>query len=425
MKKLQSIFSQFLLGDRRWGCIRFVFIVGSLLSFALLGFFAFHATGLLVPYPRFLLLSIVVLIIALWIGASYLKVIYERPKLSHLLSYLIQSLIGFSYPSVVIDKGMLQINGDQPNLIRDIGGPGLVVVQPGNLVLIENLDAPAFVKAEGVHFLSRLQTIRRFQSDFEVDGWEVPTLDERHGNIKSVLATTKDGITIIVEEIDFRYRLRMGREFGDFVDRDPGKPFPFSVQAVKAMAYNRTVRLHRETQEPELTPWHDMVNIAMSGAIADYIREHQFNDVVVPHFPNDPRQTITDKIFSKGVRDRLRGFGAELLWWDIGHFKIPDTKVADQLVESWRTIWDGEAAFNIARGKAEIIKQIEISRAEAQAELLIKTMDAFKGKKTGQLGPKEIRKLMVFQLTQLLDAMNDQGFLSSESTKGLISPKNK
>jgi hypothetical protein len=422
MKKLQSIFSQFLLGDRRWGCIRLVFVLVSLLFFTLLGYFAFHPTGLLVTFSRFLLLATTTLIVTIWIGASYLKVIYQHPKLSQTISFLFQSLIGFGYPRVVIDKGKLQIEGDQPNLVRDIGGPGRVIVQPGNVVLVENLDSPAFVKAEGVHFLSRFQTIRRFQSDLETDGREVPTLDERHGNIEKVTATTKDGIAIIVEEIKYRYRLRLGREFGDFIDRDLEKPYPFSVQAVKAMAYNRTVRLNPKTMEPELTPWHDMVNFAVSGAIADYIREHQFNDVVVPDFPEDPRQAITDKIFSKSVRNRLRGFGAELLWWDIGHFKFQDPKVTDQLVESWGTKWDKGAAFNIARGEAEIIEKIETSRAEAQAELLIKTMDAFKDKQPGQMSPAEIRKLIVLQLAQLLDAMGEQGSLSSGLKKGLKPP---
>jgi hypothetical protein len=450
IKSIQSVITNFLLGDGKWRLIRLAFAVCSITLFTYLGHYAFRNTTLdqtiqtwidrqsilkLVPgfilkilslYMwdfRFLWVSTAALLAAILIGASYLNEIYQGVTVREAVRYLIGAMFGFLGASLTIDKGVLQVNKDAPNLIRDLGGPGTIVVQPGNVALFEHLDRPSKIQAEGVHNLSRFETVRRFQSDYELDGREIPTLDDRVGFVENVSATTKDGITIIVENLQYRYRLRMGREFGDFVSRDPESPNPFSVQAVKNMAYNRTVRIKNpETGETELTPWHNMVNIAVEGAITEYIREHQFDDVVVPKFPNDPRQVITNKIFSQGVRSRLWNYGAELLWWDIGHFKIADPTIADQLVDNWGTIWRGEAAYRLARGEAERIKNLELGRAEAQAEMLIETMTAFQNMQISQLGAGNVRNIMLARLAQLLDGMADQGFLPPGSGDDFLPP---
>jgi hypothetical protein len=441
LRLIQSITTKFLLDDRKWRNIRLAFGLISLFLFTYLGHYAFLSISLdqvvqtwidrqallkLVPGFilkfmalfvwdfRFLWVSLAALIAAIIIGARYLQEIFQTSRLSNTILYLAGSLFGLSGSSLTIDKGMMQVDKDETNLIRDIGGPGSVTIQPGNVALFEHIDRPSKIRAEGVHHLSRFETIRRFQSDYELEGREIPTLDDRAGFVEFVTANTKDGITIIVEDIQYRYRLRLGRQYGDFVSRDPETPNPFSIQAVKNMAYNRNVRIRNpETGETELTPWHLMVNVAVESAITDYIRQHQFDDVVVPKFPNDPRQVITDKIFSLGVRSRLRSYGAELLWWDIGHFKVADPVVADQLVDHWGTIWRGEAAFRLARGEAERIKNLEIGRAEAQAEMLIKTMEAFQDMEIGQLGAGNIRNILLARMAQLLDGMTDQDFLPS------------
>jgi hypothetical protein len=438
-KFIQRITTQFLLGDMRWAAIRFWFALGILILFTYLGHYAFRSTTLdqvvqtwidrrqlleLVPgfilkfialflrNFRFLWVSSAALILAILIGAGYLQAIYQTISLGETFRYLLGSMFGIGGAGLVIDDGVMKVDKGLPNLVRDIGGPGSVVVQPGNVVLFEHLDRPSKIRAEGVHHLSRFEMVRRFPSDMEFEGREIPTLDEKTGFIEKVTTNTKDSIPIIVEQIQYRYRLRLGREFGDFVDRDPENPNPFSLQAVKNMAYNRTVRIKDPgTGETELTPWHMMVNGAVERAITDYIREHQFDDVVVPNFPDNPRGVITERIFSVGVRNSLRSYGAELLWWDIGHFKIADPIVADQLVDNWSTIWRGEAAFRLARGEAERIKNLELGRAEAQAEMLVKTMEAFNNVEIAQLGPGTVRDILLAKLAQLLEGMADQGFL--------------
>ena len=436
-----------MLGDRRWGCLRFVLVMASIAIFTGYAHWAYGSEsikhlvqtwidrqgalriiprvflefiGLFILGRRFLWLSLAALFSAMWVGASYLQVIFDIPSIWQTFRYLGASLFGLGYPGVTIDEGRLQVEAGVPNLIRDIGGPGWVVVQPGNVVLTEYTHKPARVQADGAHFLSRFETVKRFRSDFEADGWEIITVDDRHGVLEKVETTTKDGITIIVEDIRFRYRLRLGRAFGDYVKRDPKNPNRFSVEAVKDMAYNRTARVKPRTSgEIELTPWHNMISFAVDGAITDYIRERRFNDIVHPDYPQAPRQVITDKLFSRGVRNRLRSNGAELLWWDIGHFKIEDRRVADQLVENWGLVWEGGAKVRRAFGEAKRIEQMERGRAEAQAEMLLEIMNAFDDMDLLENNQENVVNLLLARTAQILEGMKDN---LNESPQGPTLP---
>jgi hypothetical protein len=436
LNRLRSISTNFLLGDRRWGRWRALAILSLLLLLTIYGHASFPDVTVshlvqtwldrsriwkLVPRPvmrlmalifldyRFLWLALAGLGSALFVGASYLREIFDLPQLRYPLRYLVAGIAGWRYPGVVIDNGRLQVDRNTPNLVRDIGGPGRVVVQPGNLVVLENMRKPTRIQAEGSHFLSRFETLKRFPSDLEASGMEVPTIEDQHGYVERARAVTKDGIAIQVEDIHYRYRLRLGRAYGDFATRDPQNPNPFSIEAVRDMAYNRTVRLRDATTgETELTPWHAMINIAVEGAITDYIREHRFNEIVVPAFPETPRREILDRLFTQAIRNRLRGNGAELLWCDIGHFQVTNPEVADQLVENWSAVWEGEAQVRRAFGEARRIEFLERGRAEAQAEMLTQILTAFDAMALRGETRENITNLLLARTAQIIDGLRDR-----------------
>jgi hypothetical protein len=197
----------------------------------------------------------------------------------------------------------------------------------------------------------------------------------------------------------------MGRAYGDYARRDPENPNPFSVEAIRHMAYSRTVRLR--DQVPELTPWHVMVNIAVDGAITDYIREHRFNEVVVPRFPEAPRQEIIERLFAQAIRNRLRANGAELLWCDIGHFKVLNPEVADQLVENWGVVWEGEARVRQAFGEARRIEFLERGRAEGQAEMLTQILTAFENMALQDETRENVTNLLLARTAQIIEGLQD------------------
>ena len=92
------------------------------------------------------------------------------------------------------------------------------------------------------------------------------------------VAKTKDGIEVVVRDIHYRYRLRTGRRFGDHERRKAMNPYPYSVEAVKDMAYNRTVG------RDGLSSWHTAVRLAFDGGITEYIKSHKFDDLTAPNY---------------------------------------------------------------------------------------------------------------------------------------------
>jgi len=437
MRRILSFFEEtinrFLLSDRRGGLFRLVFLFFILFLFTLLSHHAFEKYpidaivrrwtdhyGLLKLLPdtilnflvlviwdfRYFWISFMAFIGMVLIAARYIQDIYDLPRLRLAVRYLLSSTFSMFFPSLVIRDGNLLPDPDDPNLIRDVGGPGLLIVEPGNVVLSEHLDRSSRVVPEGVHFLTRFETIRRLHTD----DTEIPLLNERHGYIEESRATTKDGIVVVVRDVNFRYRLRSGKEFGDYVQKDSENPNPYSVQAVYDMVYNRSVRLNLDDRiTPEMNPWNTTINFAVDGAIAGYIQERMFNDIVAPQFPNEPRQAITDRIFSQGVRQRLRTNGAELLWWDIGHFAVEDNRVSRQLIETWGTKWTGGATVRSAFGEAKRLEYLERGRTEAQAEMLTEILKSLEGMNLGEAKEDNIRNIILARVAQLIEGMADQG----------------
>ena len=337
---------------------------------------------------RYFLPPVVTAAAAILAGARYLQDIYELEEFRQAIHYLTAALFGIGYPRLSIDNGNKKLDAKEINLIDKIGGPGYLTIAPGNVVLFEKLHGISNVRDAGHHFIPRNETIK-----------EIASLEDQHGYLESMLVTTKDGIRVNVSEIHYHYRLRAGRQAGDYTKRKPEKPYPFSVQAVRNMTYNRTVR------ENGITPWHDAVRLVVDGAISDYISQHKFDYLTTPHFhEDDPRLEIAKRLNSPGTRQRLKGLGAELLWFDIGHIEPVNKEVSDQKVGTWQARWIGNASVQRAIGEARLQANQELGRAEAQSEILVSILHSLDtvGLKDD---PKNLRNIILLRTSQLLESL--------------------
>ena len=319
---------------------------------------------------------------------------------------MLSALFGIRYPHVTAAEGKLQLKKDEVNLVEVIGGPGIIYVKPGNIVLLERLNGPDQICEAGMYYLNQLERVK-----------EVVSLEDQHGFIEEVRARTKDGIPVRVLGVNFRYRLRAGRKAGDFTDRTPDNPYPFSREAFLDMAYRRVI-----TKEDGITPWHVAVTRAVEGAIGEYINTHQLDHLTAPtYLENDPRTQILDRVSSKRTREALRNLGAELLWVGIGHFDIEE-KVKNQRLETWGAKWVGDAKVIEAYGEAQRIIYQEIGRAEGQAELLMGIIHALnKATVTGD-SVQKIRNIILLRTAQILEALTDRE--KPQQPKKLPPPEN-
>jgi hypothetical protein len=349
---------------------------------------------------RYLLAPWVLLAALILAGISYVQLSFRLTNLTSALNYFLACMFSMQVPDLVISDGKAQTDEGQEHIILKVGGPGYLVIQPGNAVLLENLSGKVRVVGAGRHFISRLESVK-----------EIASLEERFAHIEHLSATTKDGIEIVVHDIRYRYRLSGDSNINGDAGRQSDKLFSFSEEAVIQMTYNRT-----------LTPngigsWHLGVNQVVDAVITDYIRQHPVDYVTAPKTQGiDARGDIYREFYSQSGRNRFREKGAELIWIDIGHFETPEKTVIEQRVNTWQARWLGNANVVRASGEAQRTASQELGRAEAQAEMLKNIVHSLESVGApGEVRQQNMRALYLARIAQLLDAMSTQPLYPEEN----------
>ncbi|MEW5871383.1 MAG: hypothetical protein AB1894_19075 [Chloroflexota bacterium] len=387
-----------------WGTVRILALLFTIFVLMVLSSLFYSQSGM----PEFAFLYwifpigvrylILILIVTGWVimnGARYIQAVYDLETAGRSLFYLLALFTGFGYPRLTVRDGEKQLSSDQENLLDKIGGPGYLFMQPGNVVVIENLSGTPRVVGPGRQFLSRQEVIKTTLS-----------LAERSATVEKMVAITKDGIP--VEARDVRYRYRLLRKADTQVSASPVNDslYNFSEEAVLKMAYNRTIL---STGEPV---WHDGVNRVIDTVITDYLAENFIDGLTAPITQGrDPRSEIYAQLRSEGVRGRLNGLGAELLWIDIGQFYISEKLVEETRVSSWQTRWEAEANRDRADGESQRLAYQEYGRAEAQAEMVknvVDVVDAIRVQRDPNDDLQGVYRTVLTGIARLLETMRQQ-----------------
>jgi hypothetical protein len=452
LQHLMEIPTGLLVGDRFWAFIRLMIVLAILFGFMCLGGIIFEQQALDITISawitedssvkdiphwllelgalfstwkswRYLIMPLASLVGAILLGARYIQEIYFLKSFRKVLHYFIASMFDIFYPSVVIEDGKFKLKAGEENVVVSIGGPGNVVIRPGSVALFENTHNPTNTRAEGVHFLTRYEKIR-----------EKGSLEEQHGRIEQLASVTKDGVRVFARDIHFRYRILPNRhlrindnlaeqepppqedpqsEYSIYRHalrggRTPWVPYPYSIQAIRNMTYNRIV------DSKGVVSWADTVRRQFEGEIRNYIRRNNLDQITAPrafdHLENgwelrQPRQDIHRNYKDPSFRSRFREVGAELLWYGIGYFEVADSRVNDQRVDTWRAAWQGDTRKKRAYSEARRLAYEEQGRAEARAEVLMGIME---GLDASDLSDKQrtdrIPDLLLTQVANLLEA---------------------
>jgi hypothetical protein len=342
-------------------------------------FLAFLFSGVLFRYIYFPLAGFVGVILLL---ALYVQKTYQLPRFRIGLRYVLATLFGVGYPILRVVDGKKKIDPKEINLLDLKGGSGFLQVGAGSVVLIENFEQPVNVLSTGQHFISQTELIK-----------DVNNLEDQHGYIERVPAVTKDGIPIEMRDIHYRFRVRSGQPPWYYADRTPEKPYPYSRQAVRDIAYNRSVT------SQGMSSWQKSVELAVQSAITNYISETRIDDLTAP-----PR----DRLTSIRTRARFRQLGADLLWVDIGHFDILKKDERDPRPKKWGEVWVGASKTQRAFGEGERLYYQELGRAEAEAEILSSILEALERTSLSDDPRINLRKIILTRTAQVLEAMTDK-----------------
>ena len=245
--------------------LRLFIAIALVLLWTIGNFFFYRFTIMTGMGIRYLLLPWILLFMLVFVGIYYIQISFGLPNLKSALSYLMACMFGMQLPVLVISDGKAQTGSTQEHIILKVGGPGYLVIQSGNVALLEDLSGKVRVVGAGRHFISRLESVK-----------EIASLEERFAHIEKLSATTKDGIEIIVRDIRYRYRLCCDPKSNGDAGSQSENLFSFSEEAVIQMTYNRTLTPNG------ISSWHMGVNQVVDAVITDYIRQHPVDAITAP-----------------------------------------------------------------------------------------------------------------------------------------------
>lgn len=289
--------------------------------------------------------------VAFRLGARYLDDLFELQDLKMARDYLRASLFGRPTLTMHIADGQVSPDDRSGAMVR-IGGPGTVSIEPGNAALFERGGSPTTVKGAGASFVRRFETLR-----------EVVDLREQFRTREEVRAVTKDGIPVVVKNVQAQFSVRTGGR-----QRTPADPYPFSPGAVKRVVYGKSVG------KKGATPWADSLIGDVATMIAGWIARRRIDDVTTPE-DGAPRQELHDLFLDREVRRRFAEKGVDLLWVSIGQIQ-PDPAVTQQRMRTWAATTTRDRRILLAEGEAYSEKLQELARAQAQTILLTAIADA-------------------------------------------------
>jgi hypothetical protein len=341
---------------------------------------------------RFAIAPLAAIIAVLLAGMAYVQDIYDLGEMKDATTYVMASMFGSHYPAMLIDGGRRQIAPDTTHLLDAIGGPGVVMIQPGSAVVFKKLTTTSRASVTRSYFLAPFETIA-----------QIASLEDQHGFVESVRAMTRDGIRVRVRNLNYRFRILPEMKDGKPVQRSLEKPYPYSEEAMQNMIYNLSVT------PAGLDPWPAAVRRMVVGRITDFISTNNLDFLTAPREEDqDPRGNLRDAVFASDLRGRLATIGAELQWMDMGHIDIESSDVDSVRVELWAAEWMGNAKVARAFGEARLQAYQELGRAEAQAELIVSITQAMEGIPISGDSVQSLKNILMARTAQLLDALKPE-----------------
>lgn len=337
---------------------------------------------------RYMIMPIIAIMCTIAASVAFIQDVFNLKTFLPAFRYVIASMFGLFIPHLTIEQGKKQIRRGKINLIDHIGGPGNVLVQPGNAVLFTFIDR-----------VSRT----RINQDIMLAPFETPaaivSLEDQHGFIEEIQTMTRDGIQVRLCQINYRFRI-MTR---DNVAPDLDDPYPHDLEAMSRMVANSIINDYGPVS------WQDNINILITTAIRKYVNARTIDYLTAPRKDNrgelDPRAEFRNEIL-KAQNNLLAGSGTVLLWIDVGHIDMVMDDVDKERLNLWAADWMGSANATRALGDAKHQAYMELGRAEAQAEMIVSISAALEDIDfSDENADENIRNVFLMRTSQVLEAM--------------------
>jgi len=392
MKPIKKVVTAFVEGffSEKNPVLRFVFLFAGLLCSAGIGWILEGATP---AFAIYIILPLVVFGGVMINGVLYVQDIYELNDFRKVLNHLISAMFSMGLPSLRIMDGQKDIAHGEINIVDRIGGPGILNIKPGNVVVLETLKAPSRILGSGELKINRGELIK-----------SVIKLGDYPGHIDEFNVATRDGIDMKISGVEYRFCIISPRQ--DVSLRTMQNPYPFSKKAVYNLVYNRNAGADGKIGE-----WSEAVKGAIRGIISEHIASHELDQLLTPSAKEDhPIYQLHKKFDDPKYMEKIKSAGAKLLWINIGNVSPAQKDIEDQRLKVWLAKQSGTERLLKAQGEAEKVSSRERGRAESQTVLLRSIAQALQETDSGNGNDKaktakNLWNIVLARTAQILESM--------------------
>ena len=310
---------------------------------------------------------------------------YDMPdekSAGNLLDRLQAGRVPQGKPSIIQRESFADDRKTDP--VLRIGGPGRILVTPGDAVATEYNGLRKRVLGPGVHSLHRFE---RPQAVVDVRPQERES--EKVGLI------TSDGIDMTAD-VSATFQIDSGGE-------EPTKtaPFPFQTEAVEKAAYAET-----SLGDGKSSSWESLALIIVVSQLKDVVAEMELNQLVLPQQNGSNVHRQIQSEMETRARGVLRSFGIHVRGTRLGRFDLPE-EVTKQYIQYWQAYWDRLRRLGEANSEAQMISDRELARAEAEAVMLQAIVEAMqRARRAGRKATT--REVLALRLIEVLETMAQQ-----------------
>lgn len=241
-------------------------------------------------------------------------------------------IVGINQPWVVIENGEV-VTSKKKGIFHTMGGPGLVIVRPGNAAVLQRTGAITKIAGPGLHRVRRHEKVRQLVRLSPL--WKTET-------VEGVL--TRDGVPLTT-----RLGVGYGIESKEDTDRRGGTPTDRRVIEGDYPVYEDTIRKAVLNVTP--AGW-EVTSCAgcesqLRDIIGTYTLDQLFGLETVERGVDPALELHESQRVIKRIEERVLGnfapvaaenFGIKIGMVDIQSVEVPD-QVAEQMLEAWSAEW--------------------------------------------------------------------------------------
>jgi regulator of protease activity HflC (stomatin/prohibitin superfamily) len=283
-------------------------------------------------------------------------------------------VFGSSSSYLTVENGEV-VAQKPPGILARLGGPGALIVRPGNAVVLERGGETTRVVGPGVHRLKRFETIKRPRSKGIVD------LRPHEGIAVADKVLTKDGIWLDIQvhqgwQIEPK-QVTDNRRTSQLAGGEATTP---ALAAPEYPVYEATVR--KAVFATPAEGWEAMFPEAPLSVLRDVVATYTLDEIFSLEESSAPRpdrrivRRIEEQVSQRFDPSR---YGVTYRGMDIRHIEVPED-VRAQMVRRWKAsqewklrvqeaIAEREALIKLSEGRAQALGKLEQAKLSARANM--------------------------------------------------------